>query len=533
MLGVVGSGGMTAAAKSLRQAMAGLHTWTGLLFGWLLYAMFLTGAVSYFREEISQWMRPEVPALRQAPDAAASTASAIAGLRQLAPGASQWVIDLADERRNFVAASWRIGSGHGRAMLDPLTGKAVLARETTGGEFFYYFHFSLHYLPRAPARWLVGLATMFMLVAIISGVITHKKIFTNFFTFRPGKGARSWLDGHNMLSVWVLPFHLLITYTGLITLMTLYMPWGIDSAPGAAQVRQSLRAEMTALMPPGAPSGRAAPLADAGAMVREAERRWGSGGVSRLIVDHPGDAASRVRVVRSDATRVSVSPRYLAFDGAEGALLERRDHSEPAAETRGVLYGLHLGRFAGIVLRWMYFLASLAGAGMVATGLVLWTTKRRARRRHLDAEQPAVGLRLVERLNVAAIAGLPVAMAAFFWGNRLLPAGIAGRPDWEIHLFFAAWLLMLFHASVRPVRRAWTEQFGAAAVLCATLPLWSLLAGKRHLLGAIRDADWVFAGFELALLAAAAMFAAISMKTARVGQELEAKPRVTSGGILG
>jgi hypothetical protein len=29
------------------------------------------------------------------------------------------------------------------------------------------------------------------------------------------------------------------------------------------------------------------------------------------------------------------------------------------------------------------------------------------------------------------------------------------------------------------------------------------------------------------------MFAAIAMKTARVGQELEAKPRVTSGGIPG
>lgn len=505
---------MTAAAKSLRQAMAGLHTWTGLLFGWLLYAMFLTGAVSYFREEISQWMRPEVPALRQLPDAAASAASAIASLQLLAPGASQWVVDLADGRRNFIAASWRSGGGHGRAMLDPLTGKAIPARETTGGEFFYYFHFSLHYLPRAPARWLVGLATMFMLVAIVSGVITHKKIFTNFFTFRPGKGARSWLDGHNMLSVWVLPFHLLITYSGLITLMTLYMPWGIDSAPGGAQARQSLRAEMTALMPAGAPSGRAEPSADVRAMVREAERRWGSGGVSRLILDNPGDAASRVRVVRSDATRVSVSPRYLVFDGAGGALLEGRDRSAPAAETRGVLYGLHAGRFAGVVLRWLYFLASLAGAGMVATGLVLWAVKRRTRR-HADAGPPPPGLRLVERLNVAAIAGLPVAMAAFFWGNRLLPARFAGRGEWEIHLFFAVWVLMLFHAGARPVRRAWTEQFAAAAALCAALPLWNLLAGNRHLPAAIADADWVFAGLEFVLLAAAAMFAAMSIKTAR------------------
>ena len=513
MLRLEGIGGMTTAAKSLRQAMARLHAWTGLLFGWVLYAMFLTGAVSYFREEISQWMRPEVPALKQLPDAARSTALAIATLQVLAPGASQWVIDLADERRNVIAASWRAGDDHGRAMLDPLTGKALLARETTGGEFFYYFHFSLHYLPRVAARWLVGLATMFMLVALVSGVITHKKIFANFFTFRPGKGPRSWLDAHNMLSVWVLPFHLLITYTGLITLMTLYMPWGIDSAPDTAQMRQSLRAEMTALLPASAPSGIAGPLPDVAAMVREAERAWGRDGVARLILDNPGDAASRVRVVRSDAGRVSVSPRYLVFDGPKGALRQVKDHAGPAAETRGVLYGLHVARFADAVTRWLYFLASLAGAAMVATGLVLWTIKRRAR--HVDPERPPIGRWIVERLNVAAIAGLPVAMAAFLWGNRLLPAGFTDRRDLEIHLFFVVWALMLFHAGARPVQRGWAEQFGAAAVLCAALPPWNMLVGSRHLLVSIREADWAFAGLELALLAMAAVFAAISMKTAR------------------
>ncbi|MNT84204.1 hypothetical protein D3C72_2241880 [compost metagenome] len=50
---------------------------------------------------------------------------------------------------------------------------------------------------------------MFMLVAIVSGVITHKKIFTDFFTFRWGKGQRSCLDAHAALSVlgFAVPFH--------------------------------------------------------------------------------------------------------------------------------------------------------------------------------------------------------------------------------------------------------------------------------------------------------------------------------------
>ncbi|MEZ2297857.1 PepSY-associated TM helix domain-containing protein [Variovorax sp. RCC_210] len=496
--------------------MAGLHTWTGLLFGWLLYAMFLTGAVSYFREELSQWMRPEIPALKQPTDAARSAMQAVASLQALAPGATQWVIELAGERTNVVAASWHIrsnGGNDGRAMLDPLTGHVVHARETYGGEFFYYFHFSLHYLPRVVGRWLVGLATMFMLVALVSGVITHKKIFANFFTFRRGKGQRSWLDAHNALSVTALPFHLMITYTGLVTLMTLYMPWGADSALQTAQLRQALRAEMTAFLPAGAASGTAAPLADVGAMVREAERRWGTGRVARLLVDNPGDAASRVTVVRGDAGRVSVSPRHAVFDGASGALLQVKDHSAPVAETRGVLYGLHVGRFADGVTRWLYFFASLTGAAMVATGLVLWTAKRRARQ--AVQQTPPFGLRLVERLNIAAIAGLPVAMAAFLWGNRLLPPGLASRGEWEVHLFFIAWGLMLLHACARRVGRAWVEQFAAAAVLLAALPLASALAGDRDLLASLREGDGVFASFELTLMVLAGVFAAVALKLAR------------------
>ena len=46
--------------ESLRQSMAWLHTWSGLLLGWLLYAVFFTGTLSFFRDEINDWMRPEL-----------------------------------------------------------------------------------------------------------------------------------------------------------------------------------------------------------------------------------------------------------------------------------------------------------------------------------------------------------------------------------------------------------------------------------------------------------------------------------------
>ena len=47
--------------NGFRQSMAWLHTWTGLLVGWLLLLIFMAGTASYYREEISRWMRPELP----------------------------------------------------------------------------------------------------------------------------------------------------------------------------------------------------------------------------------------------------------------------------------------------------------------------------------------------------------------------------------------------------------------------------------------------------------------------------------------
>lgn len=48
--------------------MAPLHTWVGVLFGWLLYFMFVTGTAGYLDTEIDRWMRPE-PARHACPPA--------------------------------------------------------------------------------------------------------------------------------------------------------------------------------------------------------------------------------------------------------------------------------------------------------------------------------------------------------------------------------------------------------------------------------------------------------------------------------
>ena len=56
-----------AKVKGYRLLMSDVHTWFGLLLGWLLFTIFLMGTVSYFNNELTAWMQPEIPAVSQHP----------------------------------------------------------------------------------------------------------------------------------------------------------------------------------------------------------------------------------------------------------------------------------------------------------------------------------------------------------------------------------------------------------------------------------------------------------------------------------
>jgi len=116
------------------------------------------------------------------------TRVALAYLQQHHPDAGSWAIQLPNSRQNTTTLTIRSAGedprarrGGTRVTIDSATGEVLQARETRGGSFLYRFHFELYGLPRIWARWMVGVATLLMLVAIISGVITHKKISRIFY----------------------------------------------------------------------------------------------------------------------------------------------------------------------------------------------------------------------------------------------------------------------------------------------------------------------------------------------------------------
>ena len=149
-------------------------------------------------------------------------------------------------------------------------------------------------------------------------------------------------------------------------------------------------------------------------------------------------------------------------------------------------------------------------AAMVGTGLMLWTAKRGK-----PGALPFFGYRLVQRLNIGAIACLPAGMAAFLLANRLIPATLPGRQDMEVSAMFWVWFGLAAVSLIRPVRRAWIETLTIAGAMCAAVPVVNALTTDRGLMHSIMAGDGLFLAFDIVMLASAALLGFAAWQAAR------------------
>ncbi|HWK55108.1 MAG TPA: PepSY-associated TM helix domain-containing protein [Hyphomicrobiales bacterium] len=521
---------------SFRQSMNWLHTWSGLVVGWVLYLVFVTGTAGYFDTEIDRWMKPEIPRLIQRPDDLHVMDIGERYVREQVQDPHSWYIDVPSERYPFVGIGWRgADEQFHETFLDPVSGEPLTIRDSGGGQTLYRMHYELHYMPYELAYWLVMVCTMFMFVAIISGIVTHKKIFKDFFSFRPFKGQRSWLDMHNVLSVLALPFHLMITYSGLLFLMFTVVPATVGIGYGwGEQDEERFFDELFPHYHGEEEAGIAAPMVPLREVVNDAFQRWPEGRreLWYVVAEHPGDVNAHYEIAQAPTRGALVHDGQTLVYSRTGELVFTESEQQAAPSyLRSVLLGLHEGQFAGLLLRWVYFFSGLLGTAMVATGLVLWTVKRR--NRAMAEGRVDRGLLLVERLNVGTIVGLPLGIAVYFWANRLLPVGVEERAAWEVLAMFLCWGLSFVYAVFRPVRRGWIELLGAAALLYGLLPLLNVLTTERHLGHSLPDGDWVMAGFDLTMLALGLAFACAARALARRDAQplpLPARKRAAAAG---
>lgn len=553
--------------QNFRLSMAWLHTWFGLVLGFVLMAVFFFGSLSVFDREIDRWA---IPSTRFEPQPMPSFDSMLLPVFQdMKPSAQS--IEQARSRVSGpmadsfpVVKSWGAYTTHrdpvlslfssyelpnakdpedsvfGDRTIDPRNGRLLPDDHLKiGSQFFYPLHYSLHLEWKNLGYFIVGFSALVMLVALVSGVVMHRKIFRELFTFRPRKHTqRSTLDLHNLTGVVALPFHFIFAFSGLVIFGSIYFPITDTQLKPLHDLHEKHEAMETGL--PHDRAGVPGTLASVDAMVAEAKRRWAAkdmaGDVGFLSVQHVGDANSYVSVYRAGTDRIALTGEGIHFKASTGEVLREDPPLTPVASVNTFLTGLHLQHFRHWLLRWLYVLGGLSGCACIATGFVFFVEKRK--RQH--AKQERGGARWVDAFAVTTVTGMLVATLAMLIGNRLLPDDLPARGDWEKYIFCGAWLLAFAHAIWRtaPVAEArmapaWAEQCWAVAVMAVAAVLLNWVTTGDHLLRTLGQGYWPVAGADLFMLASAAVAVMAARKLGRrTGvTSAPAAPRAASAGV--
>jgi uncharacterized iron-regulated membrane protein len=558
--------------QSFRHAATWVHTWFGLVLGFVLVVVFFFGSLSVFDREIDRWA---IPASRFAPQPMPSFDKVLRPVfESIQPGKES-----VDKARTLVdgplpthwdnpdfwgaftthrdpvlnmSAGWDTpnakvpDSVFGQRTIDPRNGKVFPDDQLKiGSEFFFPLHYNLtleyDLTPngRDLGNWIVGFAGLVMLVALISGVVMHRKVFREFFTFRPRKNAqRGVLDLHNMTGVLALPFHFFFAFTGLLIFAGTYFPVTDTQLEPLHELHEKIEEQETGL--PHDRAGVAAPLASVDPMVAEAQRRWAAKGmageVGALSLNHVGDANGYVSIFRAGTDRIASVSEGIHFKASTGQMLREDAPQTAMGGVADFLTGLHLQHFRHWLLRWFYVLGGLMGTTCIATGLIFFVEKRKKQ----HAKTNSQGSRVVDALAVTTITGMLIATMSILIANRLLPealpSGWPPRGSLEIYSFWTGWALAMLHAFVRsgPValgklNPAWREQCWAVAAMAVAAVLLNWITTGDTLLRTIGTGYWPVAGVDLSLLATAiaAIFAAQKLRRKEAGTiERECAPLI-------
>ncbi len=384
------------------QAMLAGHSALGLAFAALIYLVCLTGTMSVFKKEIERWEQPNAPLVTQPLSASAIQEAVWSGYGQA-------LIDSASQSLSLLAPS-PLGSRFVVSYFDPATGNdgewvadghghLVTRVNAPISEFVEDLHTNLH-LPGSWGRFIVGLTGVALLSSLISGLLSHPRLFKDAFILRWGGSDRLQnADLHNRLAVWGLPFHLLVSVTGSLLGLSILI---IGVLAAAAYGGKTDQAYAAILGPRATLNQEPGPVPDIAAMIRTIQHLHPTAVFVGAQIEGPGKAGEVIRLNMRTPGHLAFGNMYF-FDGKGKA------HGDAGFETGsvgqqilGALQPVHYGWFGGMGTKLIYGVLGLALTIVAQSGVAIWLARRRGKGR------PAPS---AERLWATVTWGLPFALA--------------------------------------------------------------------------------------------------------------------------
>lgn len=434
-----------------------IHRWGGLIGGWFCFFLVLTGTISVFDQEIARWMQPELA--NYAPTRTISET----GLRtaydvwQENTRKHQFsFIIMPSERYPFIQVlnsqnkllSWQ--------NIEPNTGEIIRSSSTVGGYFFDNLHNNL-LMGRPAGDIAIIVLSLLFFIFILSGFIIHlKHLWKEFFKIRPKASTlRFVLDIHLGIGVFFLPFLVIMVVSGFL----FYAPNYISFFNASPNHYDSVLLKNDHIK-----SDK--PTHSLYSLVQKAQTEFKS--MPGFILITP----KQIHVVQSDTQQLAIMRNYIALDKAVDQISLNINQPTAGQYFLNLIFGLHLARTGGDMLRWVYFVTGTGSAILIATGLLFFSNKRRHFNRKHISSRLLFFYKLTDGIHVGVMMGALLALIAVFWVNMLMQKD---KVFWEVAIFLVVFIFSflegIFYSFYSTVMKAWQHQIGLFTALCILLPV--------------------------------------------------------------
>lgn len=479
-----------------RQVQATLHSWFGMVVLWSVFLIFFTGSIAYFRTEINLWSKPENFLYLKKPIQPFESAQvAYDYLTTYAPEAKRWRVTLADARMPFNTLQWQEQKDKYQKLQDPSTGLILEdGRESLGGDFFFKLHYSLYPLPDVVGRTIVVIIAILLIIALITGILTHKKIIKEFFVFRSFKGQRTLLDLHHITGVITCPFYLVMAFTGMMIFFYLVMPWGLTQQYGPNGIKQ-FYSEIQYIEDPKQASGSINQLKEFTTFAQQLPHQVSSGAVlEKFEVKNPNTPEALITFNYGYQKLITFNNPQFIFSASTGELLNYKRNLNPIAQISSATYGIHLGYFSNQWMRFIMASLGILGCVMIVAGALLWQKKR-------IKHQHKLSYKAVSQLNFFTFLGLPFATSMYFLANRILPVNFEHRIQYELSIFFISWVGIFLIPLIFKMQKA--IHFAlilTAFILLVTVLIQMMIFPQASLINTFIQKQWSVVGVDIALI---------------------------------
>lgn len=467
-----------------------IHSWVGIIAGLALFIAFYAGSITMFEEPLQRWASP--PTELSPPPSLERTPELIDKVLVEHPEARKsFNVHLVTGPEQPARVSWKTGTRRepGETYFASLAPDGSLEVTTNKPSDVGQFIDVLHQQVGLPfdhevAMPIMGIIALLYVIAIVSGVICLLPSLTkDLFALRFGKNLkRMWLDLHNVLGLFSLPFHIVMALTAVVFAFhdQFYFAQGAVQQIGATQVeeRGSARPDPKAAPPELEIVRDVLPPAE---LVRRVNEQMPGLTLVGMSYDYNAEEGHHGRIMGHDARYGMRGPTYGngEIDTRTGRIIEA-DYLPGKQNgwfaTISSFFALHFGNYGGAPIRWSYFILGLAGAVLFYTGNLLWIESRRKKERKAGAVEQTRATRILGALTVGVplgcIAGISVTVAAAKW----LPVGLENLAAWHSRIYYAVFLLAVVWALVRGAARSGSELLWVAAAATALIPIASLSA---------------------------------------------------------